>query len=64
MSLLKRLTREQKKRAMIRYLTQQGTLFNSFLDSSEEKARARAKTKAAASRGKYALFALTSLMIN
>ena len=52
MSLLKRLTREQKKRAMIRYLTQQGTLFNSFLDSSEEKARAKAKT--AASRGKYA----------
>ena len=49
---------------MIRYLTQQGTLFNSFLDSSEEKARARAKTKAAASRGKYALFALTSLMVN
>ena len=52
MSLLKRLTREQKKRAMIRYLTQQGTLFNRFLDSSEEKARAKAKT--AASRGKYA----------
>ena len=62
MSLLKRLTREQKKRAMIRYLTQQGTLFNSFLDSSEEKARA--KTRAAASRGKYVLFTLNSLMMD
>lgn len=58
MSLLKRLTREQKKRAMIRYLTQQGTLFNSFLESSEEKAKA--KTRATASRGRYVVFPLFS----
>ena len=50
--ILRRLTREQKRRAMVRYLSEQGTLFNSFLNSSEEKKRVKL------SRGKLVLFCL------
>lgn len=47
--MLRRLTKEQKRRAMVRYLSEQGTLFNSFLNSSEEKKRTKQ------SRGKLVL---------
>ena len=50
--MLRRLTKEQKRRAMVRYLSEQGTLFNSFLNSSEEKKRVKL------SRGKLVLFCL------
>ena len=42
----RRRSKAQKKKTMIRYLKQLGTLFNQFLDTSAEK------TKAKPSRGK------------
>ena len=47
--MVRRLSKEQKKKAMVRYLKQLGTLFNQFLDTSAEK------TKAKPSRGKWDL---------
>ena len=44
--MVRRQSKEQKKKTMVRYLTQLGTLFNQFLDTSAEK------TKAKPSRGK------------
>ena len=52
--MVRRLSKEQKKKAMVRYLKQLGTLFNKFLDTSAEK------TKAKASRGKWAFSLLST----
>ena len=49
LSMVRRRSKEQKKKTMIRYLKQLGTLFNQFLDTSAEK------TKAKPSRGKRRL---------
>ena len=47
-SMIRHMSKEEKRRAMIKYLNSQGALFGSFLDSSESEAKRRsAKGKSA-----------------